>query len=71
MGASDQYYKDLEEAEQAMLRIRDRLFEARDPGLLEEAMARYYMTYGKWPSYKQYWDTIIMGLKQNIKKVGK
>ena len=71
MNDTDAYAKDLQELEAAIGRIRDRLFAERNPDVLNRAISRHYMETGKWPTFKQYWEVLIRGLRNNIQKQGK
>jgi len=62
------YDPDLEEADIVLRRIKDRLFERRDPQEFRQALENFHKKNGRYPDLKSYWDVLISGVQQSINK---
>lgn len=68
---ANEYDADLETAEDAISRIKERLFSKRNPKELEDAISKYFLKRARWPSFKDYWEILIAGVKRSVQKQGK
>jgi len=62
------YDTDLEVADTVLRRIKDRLFDSRDPQEFRQALEDFHKKHGRYPDLKSYWDVLIGGVQQSINK---